>query len=111
MKIETTTLQALTLRDVPGLDPVTAILRDLAPGKGQLIVECYGKAWSAFWGAMGAETVSQFVRTASPGYVENCLINGPRGSMLRIQERHQMAYLTRIVEALRSALLATGAAQ
>lgn len=59
--------------DSPGLDPITVITHDISPGEGTLIVECYGSAWSAWWGGMSGKTVSQFVATVGVDYLEGCL--------------------------------------
>lgn len=47
--------EAFTIFDAPKLDPVTVVLQDLGPGCGRLMVECWGSAWSAYWGGMGGE--------------------------------------------------------
>ncbi len=76
MKTETTQITKLLISDLMGephkLDPVTVILEDIghrvipSNGKsyttrqGKIIVECYGKSWSAYWGGMGDRTVAQF---------------------------------------------------
>lgn len=53
------------ITDAPALDPITVITRDAGPNQGQIIIECYGKAWAttnvsdrAF---QKAETVRQFL--------------------------------------------------
>ncbi|WP_417778637.1 hypothetical protein [Stutzerimonas xanthomarina] len=76
MKTETTQITKLLISDLMGephkLDPVTVILEDIghrvismADGsyttrQGKIIIECYGKSWSAYWGGMGNRTVAQF---------------------------------------------------
>lgn len=73
MKIEQTQITKLLLSDLMGepywLDPVTVILEDFEPGKGRIIIECYGKSWSAGWGAMSGRTVAQFVSDCGDEYV------------------------------------------
>ncbi len=73
MKIETTQVTKLLISDLMAepqkLDPVTVILEDHAPGKGRIIIECYGKSWSSYWGAMGKETIAQFFATCSADYL------------------------------------------
>ena len=105
MKVETTTTQVLTITKARSLDPITVVLRDLEPGKGQLLIECYGRAWSAYWGAMGSKSVAEFVRTADEGYVMNCLVRGNRAIVTRdrVQELDE-AYVLRIVIAVCVAL-------
>ncbi|MDU9408260.1 hypothetical protein RTH74_11685 [Pseudomonas sp. zfem001] len=85
MKTETTQITKLLISDLMGephkLDPVTVILEDIghrviptASGsytsrQGKIIVECYGKSWSAYWGGMGDRTVAQFFSDEHCGYL------------------------------------------
>ncbi len=52
MKIETSTVTKLTITEVARLDPITVILEDIEPRKGKIIIECYGKSWSSYWGGL-----------------------------------------------------------
>lgn len=86
------------------LDPVTAFLEDFAPGRGQLTLVCWGRAWTHFWGAMGNEaTVAQFVADASTGYVVGKLML-PCDVMLKRAEAREERWLSQIVEALKREL-------
>ncbi len=60
MKIETSQITKIALSELDGLDPITVILEDLAPRQGKINIECYGQAWSSYWGGMGDRTISQF---------------------------------------------------
>lgn len=88
-------MQIFRVSDVPGIDPVTVVLEDLGPGKGRLIVECYGRAWSAYWGAMGeTRTVAKFVSASDRDYL-----------VLRLgADRRDREYLSKIVDAVKDAL-------
>jgi hypothetical protein len=90
-----------------GLDAITVLMQDAAPKCGRLIVECYGSAWSAYWGAMGDRTIAEFLRDCDPEYVAGKLY--PSNAR---RNKSDEAYLVRIVEAVMSALPAhaTGAA-
>jgi hypothetical protein len=55
------------------LDPITVIFQDTGPSAGRIIVECYGAAWSAYWGSMSGNTVRQFVTNVDAGYLANKL--------------------------------------
>lgn len=77
MRIETTTITKKTLHDLDRLDPVTMILEDLGSGRGKLTVSCYDKSWHAYWGAMGSETIAQFVHTADVHYIAGKLSGIP----------------------------------
>lgn len=86
------------------LDPVTAFLEDFEPGRGQLTLVCWGRAWSHFWGAMGnGATVAEFCARASTGYIVNKLML-PYDVMLKRAEHREEKWLTQIVEALKAEL-------
>lgn len=64
------------------LDDVTMIIEDTksghydAPCRGKVTLECYGQSWSAFWGAMGGDSVLEFIDTTNVGYLVGCLDRG-----------------------------------
>jgi hypothetical protein len=83
------------------LDPVTAFLEDFEPGRGQLTLVCWGRAWTYFWGAMGnGATLSNFLGHASTGYIVGKLML-PRDVMLKRAEHREERWLSQIVEALK----------
>lgn len=81
-----------------GLDPVRIILQDLSGGAGRLIIECYGKAWSGYWGATGSDTLRGFLLRCDADYIAN--------RIARVEDRKPFAakYLLRIVEAVLESL-------
>jgi hypothetical protein len=88
------------------LDPVTAFLEDFEPGRGQLTLVCWGRAWTHFWGAMGnGSSLRQFLLTASTGYIVGKLML-PRDVILKREERREERWLTQIVEALKAEIAA-----
>lgn len=99
MKIENAITRTILIRDIPSLDPVTVVFRDESPGRGEIIVECYGKAWAAFWGAMGNKTVREFVASCDADYIANKLW---RDGEKRTNAGE--AYLLRITTAIKNAL-------
>jgi hypothetical protein len=83
------------------LDPVTAFIEDFEPGRGQLTLVCWGRAWSHFWGAMGKDnTVEQFVTGAWTGYIVDKLML-PSDVLLKRSEEREERWLTQIVDALK----------
>lgn len=91
MKVERSLVTKIMLSDLREyhLDPVTVLLEDLGataipleskPGnisrQGKVIIECYGKSWSAYWGGMGDCTVSEFIQSCDDAYLVNCLDRG-----------------------------------
>jgi len=77
MKTELSKITRLLITDLMGepykLDPVTVVLEDFSPSKGRIIIECYGKSWSAGWGAMSGRTVAQFVSDCGADYIISSL--------------------------------------
>lgn len=74
MKAAITHVKKLYLTELDRLDPVTVILEDIEPGKGKLIIECYGRSWSAYWGSISKPLdVASFVETCSTDYLVGSL--------------------------------------
>jgi len=66
------TVEAVRI-DHHGIDPITLIIEDIAPGQGRIIVECFGAAWSAWWGGMAGKTTVQFVAGCHADYIASKL--------------------------------------
>ena len=79
MKIEAGTVTILHISEVPRLDPIRVTLDDIGPGQGRINIECYGKAWASYWGAMGKESIAQFVVTCDNHYLIKNLAPGLDG--------------------------------
>ncbi|EKF9218945.1 hypothetical protein O1B63_002280 [Vibrio cholerae] len=69
MKIEQSTAIKLRITEVESLDPITVFLEDYAAGKGKIVIECYGKSWSSYWGAMGDGNIAQFFCSCGEHYL------------------------------------------
>ncbi len=83
----------------PALDPVRVMFFDEGPGAGRVIVECYGDAWAAYWGAMGDRTVRRFFQTSPTDYIAS--------KFARSDELEtRMVYINRIVAAIQAHLAA-----
>jgi hypothetical protein len=82
MKIEQSTVTKLTITEAPRLDPITVYLEDIGPHQGKVIIECYGKSWSAYWGGCGDKGVAAFFRSCSDDYLANCLERGIDASIV-----------------------------
>lgn len=92
------------------LDPVTAFLQDFEPGRGQLTLVCWGRAWTHFWGAMGnGSTLRDFLLGASSCYIVGKLML-PRDVLLKRAEPREERWLSQIVEAMKRELRERGSA-
>lgn len=70
MKLTTSTVTKLRISDVPDMDLINAYLEDFHPGAGRIVIECYGKAWSAYWSHMGEwKTIRSFFVGCNPPYL------------------------------------------
>jgi hypothetical protein len=102
MKTEKLNVEAFLISGLEeqGLDPVTVTLQDVVPGKsGVIMVECYGDAWSAYFGAMSSPNIRAFVKSAGVDYLANKL----RGPLQKDTKRNQK-YRERIVTAIKAVL-------
>lgn len=97
MKTESSTVQKLYITDVQALDPITLIYENFGSNRGQIIVKCYDKVWSAFWGGMGCDDVLDFVRKTGNEYLVDRL--APYGT-----KKKDLDYLDRIVTALKQGI-------
>ena len=73
MKITETKVTKKLLTDLKALDPVTFIAEDLGDERGKLTVDCFGQAWTAYWGAMGCDSVTEFINDCDVHYLANKL--------------------------------------
>lgn len=81
------------------LDPITVLLRDFG-GSGQVIVECYGAAWSCWFGAIGGDTLRQFLVDCDEFYLA-----GKLGCVThRSTTKREESYLKHICRAVIAAL-------
>ena len=81
------------------LDPITVILRDFG-GSGQIIVECYGSAWSHWFGAIGDKSLKRFLAGCNPGYLADKLLSN---TAQPFNQRTQ-SWVERIVFAIHQAI-------
>jgi hypothetical protein len=85
--------------DAQGLDPIHAFWMNVGPGQGYVTLICYGNAWTAYFGAMGANTIQEFFRRADVGYLTSKL----GGQFLKASKRHDN-YLGKIILAVKASL-------
>lgn len=109
MSITRKTLEQLTIR-AQGLDPIRVVTEDFGAGQGSMTITCYGRAWTAYWGAMSPSNVRDFVRTCDNHYLVNCLVRGMSPGLKR-HKADDEHYLGRIVDAVRGAFAECGEAE
>lgn len=82
------------LVDAPALDPIVSVWLNDGGGKGRVILQCYGDAWTAYWGAMGLRTLEEFFIYCDVEYLT---------ARFRPKKKDD-AYLKRIVTAVRESM-------
>lgn len=86
------------------LDPIRVFIQDLAPGRGRIVIECFGESWSAFWPAMGKDaTVAAFFIISPTDYLVDNLLRHQGAVAVRTFRKRD--YLTRIIEAVKLGLV------
>lgn len=120
MKIETEQVTCIRLNDLheERLDPIEVILKNYEPGRGEITIKCYGKAWTSFWGSMSGKSVEEFFISCDEFYLIKNLAPGLSSSIIDTDEdpadidwdnppmieNHDWVYLKRIVLAVQSGL-------
>ena len=70
LQIEHSVATKLVITGAPGLDPITVFLEDLAPCKGKITVNCWGKSWTAYWGGVwDGLNIGQFFCVLNTSYI------------------------------------------
>jgi hypothetical protein len=86
-----------------GLDPITVYVEQFRPGAARMVVQCYARAWTGFWGSHGTEApLESFVASSDAEYVANGLVWGTNDLILKRREKDNYAYVTRIVRAIQA---------
>lgn len=83
--------ECFIIHDAPALDPLTVFLREIGPRGGQVTIVCYGRAWSAYFGAMHSP-LKQFLASLNADYLA--------GKMENQRTKRDEAYLNRICQAV-----------
>lgn len=76
MKAVISSITKISLTELDRLDPIDVMIEDLAPEKGRINIRCYTQAWTAYWGAMGDRSISQFFRNCDEHYLAKNLAVG-----------------------------------
>jgi hypothetical protein len=94
-------VEVLDIVGDPSLDRIEVYWRNYEPGKGSVTITCYGSAWTAYFGAMSGSTIQQFFTSAGTDYLVNKLGLTPQLK----QRKTDLAYLSRIIDAVKAALV------
>jgi hypothetical protein len=86
--------------EAAGLDTIIVYWHDIGPGKGYVTITCWGSAWTAYFGGMGAHDIKSFFASADVPYLINKL---GTTQWLKSSKKHDL-YLGRIVFAIQESL-------
>jgi hypothetical protein len=88
-----------TIKDLPDLDEITVVLLDFAPGRGRVVIECFGKAWGAYWSNMQGLCLREFLVSSELDYLIKAFLSPfPRNT------EEEREYLGRILVNVQAAL-------
>src|SRR4051812_17889942 len=93
--------ETVNVREVPAnLDSIMVYFTDFQIGSGMVTLVCFGNAWSAYFGAMGGNTIREFFEKAGTEY----LVNKLGYSQVLKRRKQDLNYLGRVIDATKSAL-------
>lgn len=71
MKIQHSQIDKILITQIPNLDPISVFLEDYGSekGRGKVTIECFGDAWSHFWGSIGNKTIGEFFCSCDNHYL------------------------------------------
>lgn len=92
--------EVLEIPEADGLDAVVVYWRNFQPGKGSVVLTCWGSAWACYFGGMGAESIQEFFASADTPY----LVSKMGFTRHLIQTKRNAAYLARVIDAVKKSL-------
>lgn len=69
MEVNKRTSETYIITDVPSLDPITVYVTNYTKGRGKIVIESFGEAWTCYWDDMGGRTVEEFVLSCDNDYM------------------------------------------
>lgn len=76
LKIIETKTYRLTKLDK--LDPVTVYVTQFSDEAGKITIDCFGRAWTCYWGSMGKPTLQEFFLGCDNSYILGKLLQETR---------------------------------
>lgn len=87
--------------EADSLDPITVVVIPKNGNAARIIVQCYTKAWTAYWGNPGTVTIERFISTCDKEYIADYMFQGASDGMTsRVAIERQRQYVERIAQAL-----------
>ncbi len=104
MDISVSTAVTLTLTNLDKLDTVTVYLEDMSPRQGRIVIHCWGKAWAAFWPAMGSRGIAKFYIESDNAYLAKNLASDLKSEVNDYEALHSLL-LDKVTQKLSNSML------
>lgn len=75
MKTTKTSTETYLITEAPALDPISVYVTNHKPGQGKITIDCYGQAWTAYWGGMSGDTLQKFFVSANNAYIAGKMLS------------------------------------
>jgi len=69
MDVKSTTVTKLTVTGIQNLDPVNVFVEEYSPTSGKIGLECFGDAYSYYWGSIGNRSIMEFFCSCNNHYL------------------------------------------
>lgn len=69
MIVEKSTVEKITIKDIPNLDAVSVFIEDFGVGYGKTTITCSGDCWSNSWNGLGQATMAEFLLRCDKQYL------------------------------------------
>ncbi len=93
-------IEAFEIDASNGVDPIQVFWQDVAVGKGAVTINCYGCAWTVYFGAMGTDTIRSFFADVDVGYLVTKMGNNHPLKQTKQADK----YLARIIANIQQSL-------
>lgn len=77
MIVEISETKTYKISKLENIDPVTCYVTNYEKGKGKIVIECWGKTWQTYWGAMGKRDLEEFFISCDKCYIINRISDIP----------------------------------
>lgn len=104
MKIRKSTVEKLTITQIPNMDALSVIVENFGSGQGEITITSFGESWNNYWSHMGDdEKMADFFIKASDEYLAHKLKSGIKKTVMSDDESALETHLKRRIACLRRA--------
>jgi len=81
MKYEISDVKKILINDLKDLDPISLYIEEYNKAGGKLVITCFDKSWSYYWGAIGDKSLIEFILSADNHYLSKKLNSGVKSDI------------------------------